>query len=119
MAKYVVVPNPITLCDPLTKATGQTVKFSEFVTLALLTDKRFDGSYLNIKAATKVAEQVHDDNKKELVLETADWEKLKSAAEQPTSGTYNGYPSLAAQQLVPFIEAIVGATDMSQLKTEK
>lgn len=110
MKKYITIPAAIVLRDKLTGEMGQAVSFKDFVTVSLLSDARFGGTYENLKAAMAIDAALSESNG-HAALDLKSWEKLKQAAEAPSEGNYPGFRNLGMIQLMPFIEAIIGASD--------
>jgi hypothetical protein len=114
MKKFITVPADISVKDPVSKEDkGISVSFREFVIGTLLADKRFAGSYQAIKSALTIDECVGDCAVGGVVsLPLEAWQKLKDSAENPTEGAYcTRFNAVGLMQLVPFMEAIIGAAD--------
>lgn len=106
--KYVQVPGPITLKNKFTGEDGDTVKFKDFVLSVLLSDASWIKSYSAIKSAKAIDEALTESGV--MILDSADWEKLKTVAENPSAG-YTGFGALGMIQIVAFVDAIVEASD--------
>lgn len=106
------LPADITLVDRLTGEAGQTVTFQQFLTLGLMVDGRFSNSYAALKKSQRIEKAFDSVAPGDSVkLDTADWELLRDVASAPSNGQYGAFSSLAMCQLVPFIDAIVGASE--------
>lgn len=123
--KFIKVPNPILLCDPLTGAPlkdnkDEEVTFKDFV-MKLMSNPIWMESYPRVRSANAIMEQLKL-GKSVMVLDEEDWNTLKGAAENPKqlinnqftgAQTVTGYGWIptCVPQLLPFIEAIVNASD--------
>lgn len=112
--KYVTVPEPIMLHDPVTKEDlkdekGETKpqKFSDFIG-KLLFNPMWAENYKNIKSA-KAIDKAFSNGSGVVQLAEEDWKKLKDLVENPKSGY--GYHAAVMPQLLPFLDAIMDAKD--------
>jgi hypothetical protein len=111
MKKIIRVPSAITLMNRDTGATGEHVTFHKFVRTALLAGQRFSTDYAGLASAVAIDKALDDaPNKAAVPLDLADWDRLSAEAKASTC-QYGGIPPLALQQLLPYIEAIIGAQD--------
>lgn len=92
---------------------GLPANFEWFVKWILDTDTRFNNDAASLKAAMAIekamdeaAVQQSSDNTRKIVIDDIYYEKLKQAAQAPTSGTY---PLRRARLCLPWIEMIENA----------
>jgi hypothetical protein len=112
--KYVVVPEPILLRDPVTKEELKDEKgevkpqtFSDFIG-KLLFNPMWAENYKNIKSA-KAIDKAFSAVNGIVQLAEEDWKKLKDLVENPKGGY--GYHAAVMPQLLPFLDAIMEACD--------
>jgi len=113
--KYVTVPEPIMLHDPVTKeelkdekGVAKPQKFSDFIG-KLLFNPMWAENYKNIKSA-KVIDEAFSNGSEVVQLAEEDWKKLKELIENPKQTGY-GYHAAVMPQLLPFLDAIMEAKD--------
>jgi len=111
--RYISIPAPIALKNKFTGEDGDTVKFKDFVLAVLLSDTTWIKSYAAIKAAKAIDEALETESGT-MVLDSADWEKLKAVAENPSAG-YTGFGALGMIQIISFVDAIMNAPDKPPL----
>lgn len=123
--KFIRVPAPVNMVDPLTgnplknQKDSNTVKFKDFV-MTLMNNPLWMESYLRVRSANMIMEQLKLDNNV-MVLDEDDWTALKTAVENPkqlVNSTFGaqtvigyGWVPSCTPQLLPFIEAIICAED--------
>lgn len=112
--KYVTIPEPIMLHDPVTKEELKDEKgvakpqtFSEFIG-KLLFNPMWAENYKNIKSA-KAIDKAFSVSNGVAQLAEEDWKKLKELVENPKGGY--GYHAAVMPQLLPFLDAIMEAKD--------
>ena len=106
--QYITIPEPVVLKDHLTNEPKKMITFFEFVQGTLLVEKRFGKSVKELQAALRIAKAFRGAESPTTVsLETQDWELLRDVAKEPEGGYLPG----VAVQLLPFISAIIDATD--------
>jgi len=119
--KYINVPAPISLKIPFTNKKAlirdekgdrpaEPIKFKEFVLTALLNDERFMKNFASLTAANKIL-GVLSKEESVISLEDSDWTVLADVAKNPSAGTYGPYAPVMAAQLLPFLKAIIEATE--------
>lgn len=114
--RYVKIPEPITLLEPTTKEPlkdekGETKpqKFSDFIG-KLLFNPMWAENYKNIKSARAIDRAFEKAEPSTVVpLAEEDWKKLKDLVENPKGGY--GYHAAVMPQLLPFLDAIIEASD--------
>ncbi len=112
--RYIKVPNSVKMLS----IDGTSIKnsneewfvdFSEFL-LGRLTDKSFSGNVDRLFAVVDMRDEIRNlGDKKYLSLESTHWEYLKDAVKTPHAET--GYNHIIAHNLVPFIKAVLSASD--------
>jgi len=113
--RYVIVPDPIMLHDPVTKeplkdekGESKPQKFSEFIG-KLLFHPKWAENYKNIKSARAIDKEFAN-GAGVVQLAEEDWKKLHDLVENPSGGQY-GYHAAVMPQLLPFLDAIMEAKD--------
>lgn len=87
-------------CEETIEVDGAKYGIAEFVRGLALTDSRFSAGAKGVLAAARV-------HKAPTEIESADFEILRAATEEPTPG----YPVKPAMLLAPFIRAILAAKE--------
>ncbi len=102
-----IVPKNPSTAEDLKKPDGSlfSVSFRDFCEAAILTDPRWVKSFADVRAASRVSDQLAKD---EISLDDADYQKLRAVAEEPANG-FQGYHPSVVRQLYPFLEAILEA----------
>lgn len=103
--RYIRVPEPIDIKNPITGEAANRVPFSQFVT-ELLMDPRFSAT----AAAIEVTHHLHKAVKSaasHMAIESAHWELLRTVVEAPTGGYVPG----VGVQMRAFIRAILDAKE--------
>lgn len=109
--KTIKIPEPITLIQPDGSIALDdnkqpiVVTFKNFVLNTLLVDPKFGKTMADILSAVEIKQKLSLETEK-LELDNVDWEKLKTVAEEPSSG----YATHIVVQLVSFLLAIKNAT---------
>lgn len=127
--RYIIVPDALTLTEP----TGEPMKDSEEISFKDFVLKQMNNpiwmeSYTKVLAGDALMEQIKA-GKSVIVLDDDEWNVLKSAVENPKqvlngpfgASTQSGYgwiPSVTPQ-LLPFIKAIMNASDKAPEAEEK
>jgi hypothetical protein len=121
--RYVIVPEPITLLEPTTKeplkdekGVVKPIAFYDFIS-KLLFNPKWAENYKAIKAAKAIDKEfsgcINDAFGKNgpgmVKLAEEDWKRLHDLVENP-NGQY-GYHSAVMPQLLPFLDAIMEASD--------
>jgi hypothetical protein len=121
--RYIVIPAPITLKDPITGKPIQTpdskderITFEDYLG-RLMHNPLWGESYHNMKAQREVLaawdkakpDVDKPDTKAVIALAEEDWQRLKQAVEFPKPPNLNWHPALASQ-LLPHAAAIMEAT---------
>lgn len=109
--KNIRVPNDIEIKNFATGQAEATVSFPLFVRMTLLSDTKFSTNYKALTTAQRIDKALDAVSEGVCALQTADWDMLKGIAEAPSAGNYHGLAPMAMVQLIPFIDAIVGASD--------
>lgn len=110
MPRYITVPEPVTLVDPITDESFKVdVTFKEFVCKCLMADARWVSSFKYIEAAQEVLAAIKS-GESLLMLDKDTWEKLKTIADAPQGG-YAHYHGSVLPQLISFIKAILDASE--------
>lgn len=101
--KHIRIPEPITI-----EQSGEKVAFKDFVSSVPLADRAFGEDYSALMSASKVKRIVADGSVGKWVsIEDADYDRLERAVRTPA----NPYNPIVGVQLVPFMEAILDASD--------
>jgi hypothetical protein len=114
--KYVTIPEAITLLEPTTKeplkdekGVVKPVTFYDFIG-KLLFNPKWAENYKAIKAAKAIDKAFEKAAPKTVVqLAEEDWKRLHDLIENP-AGQY-GYHAAVMPQLLPFLDAIMEASD--------
>lgn len=107
--RYIKVPDPIEVHNPVTKDDVKAAPFTQFVE-ELLNDNKFCANIKHIDIAYEIQERLAAWKKNPepyLALETAQWDLLSVVAAAPTGGYIPGL----GLQMRPFIKAILQATE--------
>lgn len=105
--KTITIPSPVMLKNsdglPSLDAEGRTVTitFQSFVINVLLTDPKFGKGMLDILSAVDIKQKLSSATS-ELELDNADYDRLKTAAVEPTAP----YNPVVVIQLAEFLTAI-------------
>lgn len=115
MSKYIKVPAPVTLADPATGASiegAPSITLGDFIRNSLMADERWrtDLTWLRAEAEIRDLFKKGSEVTGYVTVRNDDYEKLVSVAKNPKGG-YQGYNPVIFVQLLPLIEAIVGASD--------
>lgn len=116
MPKMFMLPSPIQLRNPVTREAidgeGGTVSFRRWFNEAVMGARDVWAGYKALRAANKIEDAIEAAEKGDgtIVLDNEHYELLKKAAESDACAA--SWVQLAiARQLLPFIDAIVDATD--------
>lgn len=114
MKKLVTVPADVQLQDPVDGKIGSVISFRKFVRETLLTDTQFAANYDSVRSAARIDESFSQASAGgQIALDLLDWERLVKGAKTPSGGKYN-FSALAMMQFLPFLDAIIGATDKQE-----
>jgi hypothetical protein len=117
--RYIVIPSDVTILGQDGKAatnpdgTAVVVTFRQFLD-RLQMNPMWTASYAAIKSASAVDIAYNTRLDATMVIDQADWERLKAAVESPSTGpqqTGLAYPTFVALQILPFMAAIVDAQE--------
>lgn len=109
--KTIKIPETVTLKNPddspILDGNGNpvTISFKSFVSTVLLIDPKFGKGMADILSAVEIKQKLSAATDT-LELDTTDWERLKTVADEP-SASYN---PVIVMQLVDFLIAIKDAT---------
>lgn len=112
MPRYISVPEPISIVDPITGKAAEPerkVSFREFIVNAIMGDPRWVRTLGDVEAGQEIMDALTG-GKSMLVLEKATWDKLKAVVDAPQQG-YTGFHGSVLPQLLPFLKAIVTAPE--------
>lgn len=112
MSKYINIPAHVSLRNPETSellTNELPITFPRFVIGSIMSDRKWTSDIHWLRAANAVIDALNNANGV-LELRNDEWDKLVEVAKAP-SGGYQVYNPLVMPQLLPFIEAIVGASD--------
>lgn len=111
--RYITVPPPVTLIDPVTNeplknAAGELEKPISFDTIIirLMAHTLWSETYANTKAQHEVMQALKAQSGGVISLGDEDWQKLKQAAESPRFLAFN---PVIIYQLLPLLTAIMDA----------
>jgi hypothetical protein len=111
MKKIVTVPPDVQLKDPVNGQVGASVSFRQFVREMLLSDAAFVANYDSIRAAARIDAAIAG-GAGSVVFDLTDWEKLVKVVKTPSGGRF-AQNTLPMIQLLPFMDAIIGAADQT------
>lgn len=112
MPRYISVPDPIVIINPITGREAEPrreVSFREFIIESVMGDPRWVRTLSDVEAGQEIMEALKSE-KKIFSLEKATWDKLKAVVDQPQNG-YQGFHGAVLPQLLPFLKAVVSATE--------
>lgn len=120
--KYIIVPEPIKLLDPLSKEVltdekgdeAKPVTFADFLAKQLFTPM-WGENYKNAKSARAI-ERACEASNGVIQLAEEDWKKLRDALDSPTETPKYGFHPAVVRQLLPFIDAVMDAKDTAPEK---
>lgn len=128
MAKYICVPESITFRNLITRTSleGEEYSFFRWIQGECLNDTRFGTNWKAGRSAAQIADAFFGAKAGDWVeLETADYELLKEAAQEPmrydpqTRQAIKGYMPALLQQIGPYIAAVqAGDTNTKPPKEE-
>jgi hypothetical protein len=102
--KYVKYVEPIQIKFP---DRTESFTFSRFINDLVLTDKKIGANFQTISAGQRIQAVSNKSLDGYYVFESSDWNILKEIVELPS----NGYNPVVAINLIPFMKAILEATD--------
>ena len=113
MPKYVVVPAPIQLVQPLTgEKDGDPISLRMFVTKTVMGDARWVSDFRHIESAHDIMEVIKKAPDGPVwAFDKDDYEKLKSFAERPQGQGYAIFHGSMVGQFRDFINALIKAED--------
>lgn len=85
--------------------TSTNFGMTEFINFLLNLDERFNKDGVGVRSAVRIEKACKEEG--DIKLETADWVRLKEAAEKPSSG----YGISPGRLIAPFIDAIEEAKE--------
>ena len=124
--RYLKIPETIQQRNLTTKEEREEISFFQFFSNILTGDRRWGKSVKTLRSHNKIYSAIDGVKPGTVVaLHENDWELLKQVADEPQlgcarcSGPLEGYGSGAFMQVIPFIEAILNASDVDPAEVEK